>query len=197
MPPKYRVPFNFKHFSISQQVIKEMLTDRGYENVEEGIVDEDEFKTAVEKMPIELRATYDDKIVIVFWFSDGLNKAKMNTIMSIVEPSSKEAEIYKVVLVISGNISSSAKRAISICKDLFNVFDFTETQVNPTKHVLVPKHCLLTEEEKEKLLAYYKINAKQLHKIDVSERIIRWYDWKKGSVVLQTTDRCLVYLYVS
>ena len=42
---------------------------------------------------------------------------------------------------------------------------FVESDFDVTKHILVPKHTLLTEKEKDKLLEKYHITIKELPKI--------------------------------
>lgn len=48
------------------------------------------------------------------------------------------------------------------------MFNEAELLVNITKHVLVPKHRILSDAEKATLLARYKVQANQLPRIQVS-----------------------------
>jgi DNA-directed RNA polymerase I, II, and III subunit RPABC1 len=47
------------------------------------------------------------------------------------------------------------------------VFNEAELLVNITKHILVPKHRILSDTEKATLLARYKVQANQLPRIQV------------------------------
>ncbi|PKI32596.1 hypothetical protein CRG98_046993 [Punica granatum] len=59
----------------------------------------------------------------------------------------------------------------------------TDLLVNITKHVLKPKHRVLTEDEKQKLLKKYSIHEKQLPRMLLKDAIARYYGLEKGQVV--------------
>lgn len=52
-----------------------------------------------------------------------------------------------------------------------------------TKHVLVPEHIRLNEEEKKKLLTQYNISVKQLPQIKLSDPAIKHLTPKIGDVI--------------
>jgi DNA-directed RNA polymerase subunit H len=60
---------------------------------------------------------------------------------------------------------------------------FTESEFDVTKHVLVPKHIILSEKDKEKLLEQYKITIKELPKILLTDPAIQQLKPKLGDVV--------------
>lgn len=57
------------------------------------------------------------------------------------------------------------------------------TEVEITKHELVPKHILLSEKEKEELLKKYGITLKQLPRILTSDPVIKLINGQPGDVV--------------
>ncbi|EOY09047.1 Eukaryotic rpb5 RNA polymerase subunit family protein isoform 2 [Theobroma cacao] len=59
----------------------------------------------------------------------------------------------------------------------------TDLLVNITKHVLKPKHQVLTEQEKQKLLQKYSIEEKQLPRLLKKDAIARYYGYERGQVV--------------
>ncbi|CAD6254900.1 unnamed protein product [Miscanthus lutarioriparius] len=59
----------------------------------------------------------------------------------------------------------------------------TELLVNITKHVLKPKHQVLTAEEKAKLLKEYNVMDAQLPRMLENDAVARYYGLGKGTVV--------------
>ncbi|ONH94979.1 hypothetical protein PRUPE_7G043600 [Prunus persica] len=62
----------------------------------------------------------------------------------------------------------------------------TDLLVNITKHVLKPKHHVLTEQEKQKLLKKYNIEENQLPRLSRKDAIAQYYGLEKGQVVKVT-----------
>ena len=56
-------------------------------------------------------------------------------------------------------------------------------KINPFVNELVPKHEVLSEEEKQKLLEKYNITLKQLPKILVSDPCVKTLGAKLGDVI--------------
>jgi DNA-directed RNA polymerase subunit H len=54
---------------------------------------------------------------------------------------------------------------------------------NVLKHVLVPKHVVLSEEEKKQLLEKYNISEKQLPKILAKDPVVKALGAKPGDVI--------------
>ncbi len=57
-----------------------------------------------------------------------------------------------------------------------------------TKHELIPKHEILSKEEKEKLLKDLNISARQLPKIKKKDPVIKEIDAKVGDVIKITRE---------
>jgi DNA-directed RNA polymerases I, II, and III subunit RPABC1 len=63
---------------------------------------------------------------------------------------------------------------------------FTEAELmfNVTEHELVPKHVLLTPEEKQELLTRYKLKENQLPRMQMGDPVARYFGLKRGQVRL-------------
>ena len=57
------------------------------------------------------------------------------------------------------------------------------SEIDITKHYLVPKHVILSEEEKKELLEKYKVSLSDLPKIKISDPALRNLNVKPGDVV--------------
>lgn len=58
-----------------------------------------------------------------------------------------------------------------------------EKEFNILKHGLVPKHTILSEEEKNQLLQKYKILAQQLPKISATDPVVKLIGAKVGDIL--------------
>jgi len=60
---------------------------------------------------------------------------------------------------------------------------FYDSEFDITQHILVPKHTILSDKEKEKLFQTYNISDKELPKILLTDPAIRHLKPKLGDVV--------------
>jgi len=110
-----------------------------------------------------------------------------------------EAGVKSGIIVTSGKYTPSAKRnakkkGIELIERLFpsfNIFD----------HEFVPKHEVLTAEEKKKLLAEYKVQPYQLPEIKASDLAVKAIGAKLGDVIRiirksPTSGKYVAYRYV-
>ena len=63
------------------------------------------------------------------------------------------------------------------------IFHEDELCIDITKHTYVPKHILMTDDEKKELLARYRIKECQLPKIQRKDPVARYMGLKMGQVV--------------
>lgn len=111
----------------------------------------------------------------------------------------KEAEIERGLIITSGRYTPSAqvnakKKRIELIPTIFLAFDIF-------KHELVPKHELLEPEEKEKVLAEYRVQPYQLPRIRASDPAVKAIGARPGDIVRiirksTTAGRYVSYRYV-
>ncbi|KEY79629.1 RNA polymerase subunit [Aspergillus fumigatus] len=95
-----------------------------------------------------------------------------------------ENNFHTGVFITQTPISPSAVRLLSgipgrICEH----FQEQDLLVNITRHELVPKHVLLSPEEKKNLLQRYRLKESQLPRIQVSDPVARYLGLRRGQVV--------------
>ncbi|CAO3675210.1 unnamed protein product [Umbelopsis vinacea] len=93
--------------------------------------------------------------------------------------------IPKGIIVFQHTMTSSANKVIQGMSAKYHLESFQEAEllVNITKHVLVPTHIVLSQEEKLALLKRYRLKETQLPRIQQTDPVARYYGLKRGQVV--------------
>ncbi|KAI8344323.1 RNA polymerase Rpb5, C-terminal domain-containing protein [Chlamydoabsidia padenii] len=96
-----------------------------------------------------------------------------------------QQQIPKGICVYQNSLTSSANKVMQSLPSKHTLESFHENEllVNITHHVLVPKHEVLTNEEKAVLLQRYRLKDTQLPRIQHSDPVARYYGLKRGQVV--------------
>ncbi|KAI8640291.1 RNA polymerase [Parasitella parasitica] len=96
-----------------------------------------------------------------------------------------QQQIPKGVCIYQKSMTSSANKVIQSLPSKHTLESFQENEllVNITHHVLVPKHEVLTTEEKATLLQRYRLKETQLPRIQHTDPVARYYGLKRGQVV--------------
>jgi len=111
----------------------------------------------------------------------------------------KEQEIEKGLIISDGRYTHAAKqnakkKKIELLPKAFPAFDIFE-------HKLVPKHEILTEQEKQEIIAKYKVPSYQLPQIKASDPAVKAIDAKPGDILRiirksTTAGEHIAYRYV-
>ena len=93
--------------------------------------------------------------------------------------------VLNAIIVLRVDITPYAKQALQEMSDQFRIEHFREAEllVDITKHQLVPKHQVLTPNEKSALLKRYRLKENQLPRIQPNDPVARFYGMKRGQVV--------------
>ena len=110
-----------------------------------------------------------------------------------------EGKVCAGIIVVSGQLTSQAKQKINETDTVLQLqcFNISELMVNITKHSYVPKHVLLSEEDKNTLLKRYRIKENQLPKILTTDPIAKYLGLRKGNVVKIIRDSETAGKYVT
>ena len=89
------------------------------------------------------------------------------------------------MLIYSTSLTSQASKIIQTIAGQFRIEAFVESEllVNITHHELVPRHIVMTAEEKKELLARYRLKETQLPRIQLADPVARYYGLRRGQVV--------------
>jgi len=159
-------------------ILKKMLSDRGYilepESKEEFI----------------LKGVKDDgKKIISFICNE--KKLSIQGIKDYMSVMNKE-DYNRCIIVFRDSATSSAKKSLENMD--IELFSLNELQLDITEHRLVPKHELVTKEEKEMLDKKYK---GRLPTILHTDPISRYYFFQRGEYVRITRkDGTIMYRVV-
>ena len=95
-----------------------------------------------------------------------------------------EKNYYTGIFVTQAAPTSSALKIIpSLLPTVMEIFREEDLLVNISKHELVPKHILLSAEEKRGLLERYRLKETQLPRIRVDDPMARYLGLRRGQVV--------------
>ena len=107
----------------------------------------------------------------------------------------KEEELERGLVVTSGRYTQAAKTAarkksIELIPRIFPVFNIFD-------HQLVPKHEILPQEERETLLAKYRVHPYQLPRVRTSDPAVKAIGARAGDIVRITRDSDTAGKYVA
>lgn len=172
----------------ARQTIYEMLLDRGYEyNVPKAEKNIEHFISWIQKQKDENVALImnfyqmeKNKKTMVFFPEE--RKVGVTYIRSVFDTLEKKKASAGIIVYID-NITPFAKQEILKSKHInLQVFKRIRLQFNLTKHRKVPKHRLLSKEEKDVLLLKYNVNIDKLPRIPMNDAIAQYYGAKKGQI---------------
>ncbi|KAI5285118.1 DNA-directed RNA polymerases II 24 kDa polypeptide (RNA polymerase II subunit 5) [Ascosphaera aggregata] len=114
-----------------------------------------------------------------------------------------EQNFHSGIFITSCSISPASARLLNSIPGRFcEHFQEQELLVNITHHELVPKHILLSAEEKKRLLERYRLKESQLPRIQAADPVAKYLGLRRGQVVKiirksETAGRYASYRWVT
>ncbi|KAK1428889.1 hypothetical protein QVD17_17729 [Tagetes erecta] len=190
-------------YYLSRKTLLEMLRDRGYDISNSDIdltltqfrdlhgqdIDVDRLRISASHL-----TNFENKILAVFC---GTGVVKVNSIRWIATQIMNKETLNRLIIVVQGHITSQAMKAVDLFPFKVEIFQITDLLVNITKHVLKPKHRVLTDVEKEKLLNKFNVDEKQLPRMSQKDAIAQYYGLEKGQVIEVTYNGEITGLHVT
>jgi len=176
-------------YYLSRRTTLEMLKDRGYSIPSPEIqLSLEEFRQVHGQSPDVDRlrftanhSTDPSKRILVIFSGPGI--VKVNVIRNIAGQIVNRDTLTGLILIVQNQITSQALKAVDLLSFKVEIFQITDLLVNITKHVLKPKHQILTAKQKRNLLKKYDIQEKQLPRMLKTDAIAQYYGLQKGQVV--------------
>ncbi|KAI9000523.1 DNA-directed RNA polymerase RPB5 subunit [Trametes punicea] len=175
------------------RTIHELVKDRGFQVSDDEInMDLATFRShyanqtgSVDRSQLNFFTNHRDnpmlQIFIFFTDEKSVGVKTMRKLLGILE----EKNIQQGIIVFPGNMTPSARKVIVAMASTYKLEEFSESDllVNITHHTLVPRHELLTPEQKKELLETYRLKETQLPRIQLADPVARYYGLKRGNVV--------------
>lgn len=179
-------------YYLSRRTVLEMLKDRGYAvALSEINLPVQDFRAIygqdpdVDRLRISVsHQSHPSKRILVVFCGPGI--VKVNVIRSIISQIVNRDTLTGLMLILQNQITNQAIKAVGLFQFKVEMFQITDLLVNITKHVLKPKHQVLTDQEKEKLLKKYSIEEKQLPRMLKKDAIAQYFGLERGQVVKVT-----------
>lgn len=159
--------------------INQMLLDRGFDEIT-GCSTFNQITDCMQNCQIIFQGIDSDSGAIIDVFFHNEERVGVKQMRNWCEES-----IANVIIIVSldGPTSFTRKETDNYDRQV-QFFTFKELCVNITKHLLVPKHELMNEEEKAKL--QFLKNPNDLPKLYSNDKVSQYYNFKVGDVIRVT-----------
>lgn len=158
--------------------ILEMLNDRGYDM--SGINKDDIYTGLTNKNNHTISMVIGDEVIeVIYYLPSKFKLAEARTVINI-NPKAK-----LTIIVLNDKLSANNTKSVLELGQNINIFEIRELQFNITKHILVPKHEIIRDDDIiTDIVLRYNIKTKfQLPHILKSDPMSRYLGLKTGDMV--------------
>ena len=182
----------------------EILRDRGY-NPDETYskLNSKELEYLAQKNSLDIVAKDESRkkfICVKFILTEKVKSAYVKELVNEIKDKIPLEHTYEMIFVLKNKPNSTLKK-LEKNRDLgdIQIRSCKELQFNITKHVLVPQHIKLSDDEVKAIMTRYSIHSKtQLPLILREDPIVRYYNFKSGDVLkIPTSNGSLNSAYVN
>jgi len=185
-----------KKFYLARNTILDILKDRGYivaENLKTSI---DEFMIQYDSGEMYIytkKKDEENKSIYVYFHLDNRNfqKKDLVNLMSNITNQYQNEQV-KIIIVTREKLNQAILRI-----DYIESFILNQLVINITKHIMMPKFEVMSDEEIEILLKEFSISKNQLPKILITDPISRYFGVKSGDIFKITRSSPTTGLSVS
>lgn len=166
-----------------RKIIYKMLVVRHY------IVDNyDDFINSSEEIYLTHKINNPNDKIYIFFPSASVksgtvsNKVGVTPVRQYVQQM-KDNNVGRAIVVVKDTVTAFAKLIIGDEKDLIiECFHVNELLIDKLEHVLVPKHELISDDEKKEIMEIYNFKENQFSRILSTDPIARYFGAAKGQV---------------
>ena len=157
--------------------VHEMLFDRGFDTIVTDTVDR-----------IVASAVNGKRVLVYFVYDPKVSVKMMKNMREMLDDDPTKYNV--LILVYKATITSFAKQFIATDVNDLNVQVFSENELsfNVTKHELVPKHDILSPEEKATVMSRYKTGIRHFPLMLSTDPVARYYGALPGTMMRITRD---------
>ena len=118
---------------------------------------------------------------MIFSNQDKISKSDIDEVAQQMNKS----RASNAILVGRIPLTSICEKHIAFLQGSIHIEYFEEEDliINITEHELVPKHVVLSDDEKKELLKRYRVKESQLPKILIHDPVARYFGLRRGQVV--------------
>ena len=178
------IDYNEKHILYKiQNTVLELLSDRNYIVDNKYNISFNEFCQYLEKGNINILSSGERGDIYVYFYNDNKNFGKnefKNTVNKIREDNHPDINI---IIIVKEKENSAVRRELTLpLYSNVEIFIHKQLTFNITKHDIVPKHILLSDEEINILTNTYNTPRQKFPKILIDDPISKYFGVKHGDM---------------
>jgi len=167
-----------------RKTVLEMLADRKYDVPANFHISFEDFLLLLEENNLDIHLMKEEKksvfIRFLYDFNKNLTKKDLDAFIEEINTTTVDPNIH-IILILKNTPSKNNMEMLNKIDNL-EVFSMDYMSFNITKHVLVPQHILLTEEEQQEVFKKYRCTKAQLPKLPKTDRVAKYYGMQSGDV---------------